>query len=302
MKGRGLALILAAAAAILAMAFAGYEARTALVDRAAERELQAHRDDLAARLRAAQRDLREEAARRQALEQQAQAAASAEPAAAAAPAATLGSSATRSAWLAAHPEARRQYLQAFRAGLSTTWGLLFQAMNLSPDRLEKLKDLLAQREDNDITVEAAAAAQGADESAPAIQALDDRLDAANKAALKDLLGKANYAAVRNYMHAEEIIPLVDQLAGSVYPSSTPLTADQAMGLTQALADSSQKKDSGRVIDGTVNWDEALARAQSILAPGQFATFTAIAQEAQAQAQIEAVKHSLRRAAPPTGAP
>jgi hypothetical protein len=302
MKGRGFALILTAAAVVLAIAFAGYEARTALVDRAAERELQAHREDLAARLRAAERDLREEAARRQALEQQAKAAAIVEPTAGAARAAGLGSSAARSVWFAAHPEARRQYLQALRAGLSTTWGLLFQTMNLSPDQVEKLKDLLAQRADNDITVEAAAAARGVDESAPEIQALDDQLDAANKAALKDLLGKANYAAVRNYMHAEEVIPIVDQLAGSVYPSSTPLTADQAMGLTQALADSSQKKDSGRVIDGTVNWDQAVARAQSILSPGQLATFTAIAQEAQAQAQIETLKNSLRPLVPPTGAP
>lgn len=297
MKGLRFALVLAGAAAAVALIFAVHEGRTAAANRAAERELQLRREDLAARLRAAERELREAAARRQALEGQA-AAAAGESAAPAEPAARLSSSVRRSAWFAAHPEARRQYLQAFRAGLTTTWGLLFQSMNLSADQVEQLKDLLAQREDNDITVEAAAAAKGLDESDPEIQALDDRLDAANKAALKELLGKENYASVRNYMHAEEVIPIVDQLAGGVYAGSAPLTADQAMGLTQALADSSQKKDSGRVIADTVKWDQALARAQAILSPGQFATFAAIAQQAQAAAQISAMKHSLQPPAAP----
>jgi hypothetical protein len=286
--------------AAMAGGFAAYEARKAVLAGAAERALEARRAELDARFRSAQRDLQEARRTRLALEQRAAAPPALPPAGA--DLAGAGSSDSRSAWFAAHPEARRRYLQAFREGLVTTWGLLFQRLNLSPDQEEKLKDLLAQREDNDITVEAAAGARGLDEAAPEIQALDDQLDAANKAALRDLLGKAGYNAVRDFLHDEQVIPLVDQLAGSVYASPTPLTGDQAVALTQALADSSQKKESGRVIGGTIDWDQAIARAQSILAPAQLAAFSSLQQQAQAQAQIKQMMAALRAPAPAKSGP
>ncbi len=300
--GRGLAL--AALGAVLAAAFAVHEAGDAVARRAGAMALRAHRDELEAKFRMAQRDLREEQRRRLTLEQPAGQARdpSPSPSPVAAAGADLAPAERRASWFAAHPEARSRYLQAFRAGLATTWGLLFQELNLSPDQVEKLEDLLAQREDNDITVKATASARGLAESAPEIQALDDQLDATNKAALKDLLGKANYATVRNYMHAEEVIPIVDQLAGDAYHTSSPLTADQAMALTQALVDSSQKMDSGRVIANTVDWGQVLERAQAILAPAQFATFAAIQQQEQSHLQMEAVLHSLRPPAAANPAP
>jgi hypothetical protein len=207
------------------------------------------------------------------------------------------SSENRATWFLAHPDVRSRYIKAFRAGLGATWGLLFQTLNLSEDQQEKLKDLLAQREDNDITVEATATARGVDESDPQIQALDDQLDAANKAAIRALVGKADYNAIRQYMHAEAVIPVVDELAGNLYGSDAPLTATEATNLTQALVASSQQKASGRAVAGTINWDQAGARAQSILTPAQFATFSVIQQQVQAGQEIKQLAHSFTGSVP-----
>jgi hypothetical protein len=280
---------------ILAAGFAGYAWKRAAVIRGADLALASHRAELEMQFRAAQRDL-QQARHLRSVPGLLPEAAAIPPAAGIgrAGAAPQGNS---SAWFAAHPEARRHYIQAFREGLSTTWGLFFKALNLPPDQEEKLKDLLAQREDNNLAVEAAASVRGLDESAPEIQALDDQLDGANKAALKELLGKADYAAFRTFLHAEEILPLVDQLAANVYDTPTPLTGDQAMALTQVLADSSQKKDSGRVVAGTINWNQALGRVQSILSPTQVGAFLALQQQADAQGQLKQMMLGLSSAAP-----
>ena len=292
MSRKGGIFALVALLALLAVGFALREARLAAAASAAERAQEARRLALESRFREGQRE-RERARRaRLALEQRAAPPGGPGPAETGAGSAAPASAYARSAWFAAHPEARSRYLREYRDGLSTTWGLLFKTLNLSPDQVEKLEDLLEQRKDNDITVEAAAAAKGLDESAPEIQALDDQLDAANKAALKDLLGRADYAAVRNYMHDENVIPIVDELAGSVYSTSAPLTGDQAMAMTQVLADSSQKKASGGVIDDTVDWEQAMTRAQAILAPPQKDALTLIRLQNESQATVVGMMRSL----------
>ena len=286
-------LRLLSVAAAVAVGFAAYEMRRAAVARAGDRVLAGHRTELEAQFRSAERELLGVRRARESLEQKA-AMLAASPLAATSTADSGGVSPSggRSAWFAGHSEARANYLRAVRDGLSTTWGLLFKSLNLSPDQENKLQDLLAEREANNITVEAAAQAKGLDESAPEIQALDDQLDAANKAAIRQLLGKAGYDAVRDYRHAEEVIPVVDQLAASVYNMAEPLTGDEAMALTRVLADSSQKNDSGRVIGGTVNWDQAMVRAQAILSPAQIGALANLKEQAQAQGELNRITSSL----------
>jgi hypothetical protein len=92
--------------------------------------------------------------------------------------------------------------------------------------------------------------------------------------------------------------LVDELAANVYNTAAPLTADQAMALTQALADSSEKKESGGVIGGTVDWDKAMGRAQAILAPPQKDALTLIRLKEESQATVDKMTRSLL--SPPAG--
>jgi hypothetical protein len=283
-------------ATLLAIGFAGREARIAAVTRAAESRLEARQAELAARLREAQRARRQREREEAALAQAARGASliSASLAPAASP---MDSSVRRSSWLAAHPAERRGYLAAFRAGLTLDWGLLFKTLGLSADQVEKLKDILTQREDDDITVESAAAARGVGESDPEIAALDDRLDAASKAAIRALVGQPDYQAIHQYMHDQAVVPVVNQLAETVYAGNEPLTADQAMALTRALAASSTQTQNGRAIDGTVDWDAAQARAAAILTPAQLAAFADIRQQGQATQQVKQMTRALAGAAP-----
>ncbi len=286
---------LAAAALLAALDFAARERREAATERAAEHAIEVRRTDLEARFRAAQRDLQQAQRSRSDLQRAADAPGLSQLAAAAAsPAAATQS---RQGWFAAHPEIRGRYLKAYREGLGTSWGLLFHALNLSADQVEQLKDLLVRREDNDITVVAAANARGVPESDPAIQALDDRLSSENSAAIRALLGKPAYAEFRDFMHAQAVIPLVDELAGRVSSADEPLTADQALNLTRALADSSQKKPSGKVLEDTLNWDQAIVRAQAILSPSQLMTLSVMRQTTQARQQISQMYRAITTPAP-----
>jgi hypothetical protein len=288
-KSRGWGLVIVIVVAILASVFVADVRQRALTAKTLELSWQMRRSALETRFRIAQRDRQTESGGpeklRSAVGRAGHSLAETAPA-------KLASSENRATWFSAHPDVRSRYLKAFRDGLGTTWGFLFQTLNLSDDQQEKLKDLLAQREDNDITVEAAAAARGVDESDPEIQALDDQLDAANKAAIQALVGKADYHAIRQYMHAEAVIPVVDALAGNLYGSDAPLTAEEATSLTQALVASSQQKASGRAVAGTLDWDQAGARAQSILTPAQFGTFAVIQQQGQAEQQLKQLAHSF----------
>jgi hypothetical protein len=283
-------LCLLGTALLMAVGFAGIEAANDAHARAAERSLRARQIELAARFQAANQEAK--AAQRREAAQRRTAAAETITLPAASTAASLSPSANVRAWLAAHPEARARYLRAYRDTLDRSWGILVRALNLSPSQSEQLEDLLAQREDNDITVTAAAVDRGLPQTAPEIQALDDQLDKANKDAIRALVGKTDYAAVHEYMHDEDVLPLVDDLASETYATSTPLSADQGMKLIQILAGNSEKTDSGRAIENTVNWSQAMAQAQRVLSPEQFSTLTTIQQQNLSAQQIRKLEQTL----------
>lgn len=280
-------LLAVAAAAILAVGFATYEWHEAAWARAAERGLQVRRSALDLRLRAADQDLRQSRARRGALDQAA-ASLPARPAAAL-PARPAQS---RRLWVATHPEVRARYLKDFRDMLDTTYGPVFKARHLPAEQIEKVEDLLTQREDKDLTVGQTASAEGLDPTAPAIVAMNDQLTRANNAAIRAAVGADNYQAIHDYLRETAVVPLVSSLSSSMAGLGEPLTADQAVKLTAALAASSQRRPNTAAIPNTINWDQAISNAQGILSPSQLSTFTLIQQQSQSQQQIMEMQRAL----------
>ena len=201
---------------------------------------------------------------------------------------------------AAIAELHARYMKAYRADLGGQWGLLFQILGLSQDQIGKLTDLLAQREENDITIQQTAARRGLDESSPEIQALDDELDRQNKAAIAALLGPQGYAQFRNYYHNRAILPIVSDLAGDLYATENPLTAQQAQQLIGILAGNSEKKDGSTVIKGTLNWDQAIAGAQAFLPQPQAAALAALRSQYEADQQVSTFFINLANSAGTTG--
>jgi hypothetical protein len=285
-------LFLVAAAAILAAIFATYEWREAGLARAAERELQARRSELDSRLHAADQDLRQAQARRAVLERPAAPVPTQAPARpdAARPARSYQS---RMLWFATHPEMRVRYLKDFRAILDQSYGPVFKALRLPADQIEKVEDLLTQREDKNLTVIQTANAEGVDTNAAAPAAMNDQLSRANNAAIRAVVGKDNYQAIHQYLRQTSVVPMVSDLSNAMAGLSQPLTADQEVKLTTVLAESSQRREgTGAAIGGTVNWDKAAAGAQDILSPDQLSTFALVQQRDQGRRQIMEVQATL----------
>jgi hypothetical protein len=187
---------------------------------------------------------------------------------------------------------RTQYLKAYRDALPGQWGLFFALLGLSADQVEALKGLLAQREENNLLVEQTARAKGVDVSSPEIQALDDDLDRQNKAAIAALLGPQGYAQFRDYLHDRAILPVVSDLAAALYSSDSPLSAPQAQQLIGVLADESAKKNGATVVAGTLDWNAAIARSQSILSPTQLSALSSLLEQYQATSQLNALAKNL----------
>lgn len=202
--------------------------------------------------------------------------------------------------LAAVADLHSRYMRAYRDNLDGQWGLLYQLLGLSQGQIDKLKDLLAQREENDIAVQQAANRRGLDESSPEIQALDDELDRQNKAAIAALLGPQGYAQFRDYYHDRAILPVVSDLAGDLFSTDSPLTGPQAQQLIGILAASSEMKNGSTVVKNTVDWDKAIAGAQAALSQPQLAAFTALRSQYETDQQVDAYAKSLTASAGNTG--
>lgn len=295
MKRHHLILALVSFGAALAGVFCLHERRHAQEQIAAARIAQALSGDMQRRLSAAEEDFRKLVHDRLARERVAAAAGAMK---------ISGEGVESKSDAAAEPPApealRARYLTAYRASLAGSWGLLFQILGLEPIQVAKLEELLAQREENDLLVQRTARARGLDESDPEIQALDDQLDSANKAAIKALLGSSAYNEFRQYYHDRAVLLVVSDLAGATYATDQPLSTDQARQLIRVLADTSAHSDSGSAVKNSVDWDQAMARARNILAPDQLTALTALQQQYRTEDRLNDYTKSLTATAPAGG--
>jgi len=80
--------------------------------------------------------------------------------------------------------------------------------------------------------------------------------------------------------------VVDDVAGSLATSSSPLHPDQANQLTQILAHASASYTKGRTaILSPIDWDQALQQASSVLSPPQMASLNQVIAMRYAQDQL-----------------
>jgi hypothetical protein len=137
------------------------------------------------------------------------------------------------------PVSRAEIAAQAKVKLDTFYGLLFQELDLPPDRLDRLKNLLVQRQTEVFDSGNAARDRGKTpqndrdsfraELQQGVQAADARIAA--------LLGPDLY---RQYVDYNSALPrwfTANQLADSLRSTPTPLTAPQARRLVEALADS-----------------------------------------------------------------
>lgn len=170
-----------------------------------------------------------------------------------------------------NPELLALYAKSFRANLNQRYGLIYQALGLSPDQVEKLNDHFTEEEKEKMKLLAAAASQGLDRSDPDIQAMLWDLGGRYDRVRADLIGETASNQFIQLYNTVPFTPMVNDAASFLALSSTPLTGPQEMQLMQALsAASNHDEKTGQANPGTVNWENAFQQAQGFLSAPQLA--------------------------------
>ncbi|MDB6170145.1 MAG: hypothetical protein JWM88_3009 [Verrucomicrobia bacterium] len=211
------------------------------------------------------------------------------------------------------PEIQKLLALQQRGALDSHYAALFKNLNLTPDQLEKFKNLLVEKQTAMADVLAAARAQGMDpRSDPqGFRSLISETQAEIDANIKATLGDAGFAQYQQYQQTLPQRNVVSQLEQSLSYTNTPLTAAQSDQLLQILANNSPATSAGAsnraaVVNGlgigpgpTARvTDTAVAQSQGVLAPAQVQALQQLQQTQQAQAQLaQAMRNQFGGAAP-----
>lgn len=141
------------------------------------------------------------------------------------------------------PEIQRLIATQQKAQLDNRYAALFKSLNLSPEALEKFKNLLVERQTSMMDVMTAAREQGVNPRTDpkGFQQLVAGTQAEIDASIKAAVGDTAYNQYKNY---EQTIPqraTTDQLAQRLSYTATPLTADQSASMLQILSQTSAQR-------------------------------------------------------------
>jgi hypothetical protein len=205
--------------------------------------------------------------------------------------------------LMADPEYAQAFQKQQRARLDGPYADLFAQLNLPPETLNRLQDLMVEKQNAARDVFMAAREEGFSgrEDREQLREILELTQSEIDAQIKETIGEQNYALLEAYQETGPQRAVVDRLETRLSYSSTPLNAMQAEALTAIIADTTtvdpsrggQGSDFG-VARGTVTLsDDTMARAQSVLSPDQLQAFVALQEE---QAAAQAVSAIMRREA------
>lgn len=201
--------------------------------------------------------------------------------------------------LMANPEFTKAMNLQQRAALDARYAELFKRLNLSPDALERFKDLLVERQSARMDVMAAARENGLDprENRDEIQRLTDQAQADVDANIKAALGDAAYDQYKSYETTQPQRTVVTSLDQRLAYSGTPLNRAQSDFLIQALSPSDSSGSatpSGPGGFGPWNGgggrtalitDEVLQKAQTVLTADQLSVLKQLKVEQDAQTKL-----------------
>ena len=204
-----------------------------------------------------------------------------------------------------NPEMQKLMHVEQKAALDSRYAALFKKLNLTPEQLEKFKNLLVEKQTSMMDVFAAAREQGINprEDPEAFHKLVADAQAEVDAGIKAALGDADYAQYQDYEHSMPQRNTVGQLEQRLSYSSTPLSDSQSEALVQILASTGATTGGGMrgalaggaamAIGGgpgmgpnTQITDATIAQAQGVLAGPQLDALKALQQEQQARIEMQ----------------
>lgn len=217
------------------------------------------------------------------------------------------------------PEIQRLVALQQRGALDARYAALFKNLSLTPEQLEKFKNLLVEKQTSMMDVLAAARAQGINPRTDPTAFRQLFADAQGEidSSIKSAIGDAGYAQYKNYEQTQPQRNTVGELAQRLSYSQTPLTPSQSEQMVAILASNTAPKTGGdaggarammfagalggpaqfagaggtaRINDATVN------QAQGVLTGPQLDALRQLQQEQEAQAQL--AKAMRNQFAPP----
>lgn len=167
------------------------------------------------------------------------------------------------------PELSSRFVRARQARLAITYGPFIRRQRLSPKMADAFLGALRANLARDQDIYDSSQSLGLDAQAPEITSLLAASSDQEKADERAALGDDDYAALLTYQHSLPIRGMIGGLAAAVAETS-PLTADQAEQLTEAIAQTAAQSPTGSFADpATVDWQAADVAAQRILNPAQY---------------------------------
>lgn len=192
---------------------------------------------------------------------------------------------TITALLSSHPKLLDLHLRSFRASLTGRFGVFYQMAGLSPEQIIKFEDLAQRHEAETIDLAATAAAQGLDNSDPAIDAVRKEQSEQLRASQIALLGDAGYQQLQQFNRAQGALVLVNG-ASQLGAANDAYAYTQAGQLMQILANASPRFQQGGSFDpNSVDWNSVVAQAATVLSPKQLDTLKAQAQSMRLVTQL-----------------
>lgn len=227
-----------------------------------------------------------------------------------------------------NPEYQKLMILQQKGMLDGRYAALFKNLKLTPQQLDNFKRLLVEKQTSMMDVLAAARAQGLDPRTDpdAVRQLVTGAQAEIDESIKSAIGDSAYAQYKDYETTQPYRGMVGQLEQRLSYSSTPLTESQSQAMLQIFAETAPPPPAGgppvatrvgttavfsggagnnvfTMLGGGGNQisDEALARAQGVLAADQMVALRQLQQEHQAQAQMGQIMRSQLGQQGPGGA-
>lgn len=213
-----------------------------------------------------------------------------------------------------NPEYQKLMALQQKGMLDGRYAALFKNLKLTPQQLDNLKRLLVEKQTSMMDVLAAARSQGIDPRTDpdAMRQLVTGTQAEIDESIKSAIGDSAYSQYKDYETTLPYRGMVGQLEQRLSYSSTPLTESQSQAMLQIFAETAPQPPAGgpqvatrvgttavfagpsgagnnvfTMLGGGGNQisNDALARAQGVLAADQMAALQQLQQEHQAQAQM-----------------
>jgi hypothetical protein len=219
--------------------------------------------------------------------------------------------------VAGNPEFQKLLAIQMRGRIDQTYGPLFKSLNLTPDQLNQLQGLLADKQQALLDVMQAAREQGINPRTDpdGFKALMNQAVTQADSSIQQALGDASFAQYQQYQQTLPERNTVNSLQQSLSYTQTPLTEDesnQMIGLLQqtqpqragsGTAGTNNGGDAGPGIMSLINGggtakvtDAALAQAQGVLSAPQISALQQIQQQQQAQQQIQQMMRAANQGA------